>query len=89
MDDENNSPPLEKDYGVLPPSVKDQCNVRRFRISIEEQKLQDLKTLWRLSPVMKNTYENQDERKNEGYNFGVQRSWLLSTKGYMDTEFDW
>jgi hypothetical protein len=77
------------DYSTLPASVKDRNNVKPFIISVDETKLQDFKTLWRLSPLVQDTYENQDEREAEGHNFGLKRSWLSATKSYMETEFDW
>lgn len=77
------------DYSTLPASVKDRNNIRSYTISVDETKLQDFKTLWRLSPLVQDTYENQDERETEGHNFGLKRSWLSTTKSYMETEFDW
>lgn len=75
------------DYSVLPASAKG--HIETFEIHIEEQKVRDLETLLKLSPVVQDTYENQKERVSEGHNFGVTREWLLEAKKYWETDFDW
>jgi microsomal epoxide hydrolase len=56
-----------------------------FELHIDEQKLQDFKTLIKLSPVAKETYEN----KREGGQFGVSRKWIADTKKHWEESFDW
>ncbi|OAG09796.1 alpha/beta-hydrolase [Paraphaeosphaeria sporulosa] len=76
------------DYTTLPPTAaKDK--LKPFNIHIEEHKVQDLKALVRLSPVVQSTYENAAERKEEGHDFGVTREWLIDAKKIWEEEFDW
>ena len=76
------------DYATLPPTA-DTSKIRPFQIHIEEQKVQDLKTLLRLSPVVQATYENDAQRKEEGQDFGVTREWLVAAKKAWEEDFDW
>lgn len=59
-----------------------------FELRVEDQKLQDLKTLLRLSPVAKETYENLQDDGSHG-KFGVSRNWIVEAKKYWEEEFDW
>lgn len=70
-------------FGTVPTDAKQQP--QPFELHIEEQKLQDLKTLLRLSPVAKQTYENSLEDGR----FGVSRKWMLDTKKFWEEEYDW
>jgi len=74
-------------YNALPSTVKGK--VKPFTINIEEQKLQDFKTLLRLSPLVQDTYENQTARAKEGLNCGITKEWLTNAKKHWETEFDW
>lgn len=56
-----------------------------FELQIEEQKLQDLKTLLKLSPIAKKTYENLQEDGE----FGVTLKWMLDAKKHWQESFDW
>jgi hypothetical protein len=56
-----------------------------FVINIAEQKVQDMETLIRLSPVAKPTYENL---KTDG-SLGLNRDWLLQTKKHWLEGFKW
>lgn len=71
------------------PLTADAANIQPFKIHVEEQKVQDLKTLIRLSPIVQNTYENQVQRKEEEHDFGVTREWLVSAKKTCEDDFDW
>lgn len=75
------------DYGTLPPNIKG--NIERFEIRVEEQQLQDFKTLLRLSPIVQETYENQKERVSEGNDFGITREWLVDAKSYWEKDYNW
>ncbi|KAF2025722.1 alpha/beta-hydrolase [Setomelanomma holmii] len=75
-----------KAYGTVPAGVKQQPEP--FELHIDEQKLQDLKTLLRLGPVAKETYENLQDDGSHG-KFGVSRKWIIDAKKYWETEFDW
>lgn len=56
-----------------------------FELHINEQKLQDFKTLLKLSPIAKETYENTQEDGE----FGVTRKWMLDAKKQWQDSFDW
>ncbi|KAJ4339928.1 hypothetical protein N0V87_002866 [Didymella glomerata] len=56
-----------------------------FELYIDDQKLGDFKTLLKLSPVAKQTYENLQE----GGEFGVTHKWMVDAKKYWQDSFDW
>lgn len=56
-----------------------------FELHIEDQKLQEFKTLLKLSPIAKETYENL----REDGEFGVTRKWMLEAKQHWQDTFDW
>ncbi|KAF1972151.1 alpha/beta-hydrolase [Bimuria novae-zelandiae CBS 107.79] len=49
------------DYSTLPATASGK--IERFSIHIPEQELQDFQTLLRLSPIVQDTYENQDHAR--------------------------
>jgi hypothetical protein len=59
-----------------------------FEVHIEEQKLQDFKTLLKLSPIAKETYENLQDAGTHG-KLGISRKWVADTKKYWESEYDW
>ncbi|KAF1844323.1 alpha/beta-hydrolase [Cucurbitaria berberidis CBS 394.84] len=59
-----------------------------FELHIDEKKLQDFKTLLKLSPVAKETYENLQDDGSHG-RFGVSRKWIVDTKKYWEQKYDW
>lgn len=73
-------------FGQVSASAKQQPTP--FELHVEDQKLQDLKTLLRLSPVAKETYENLQDDGSHG-KFGVSRKWIVVAKQYWEEEFDW
>jgi microsomal epoxide hydrolase len=75
-----------KPFGTVPVGAKQQPTP--FELRVEDQKLQDLKTLLRLSPVAKETYENLQDDGSHG-KFGVSRNWIVEAKKYWEEEFDW
>ncbi|KAH7081019.1 Alpha/Beta hydrolase protein [Paraphoma chrysanthemicola] len=75
-----------KPFGIVPAGAKQQPEP--FELHIEDQKLDDLRTLLRLSPVAKETYENLQDDGSHG-KFGVSRKWLVDAKKYWEIEFDW
>jgi microsomal epoxide hydrolase len=56
-----------------------------FELRIEEEKLQDFKTLLRLSPVGKKTYENL----REDGELGISHKWMVDAKKHWEENFDW
>lgn len=73
-------------FGTVPVGAKQQPTP--FELHIEDQQLQDLKTLLRLSPIAKDTYENQQDEGNHGQ-LGVSKKWVKNAKTYWENEFDW
>lgn len=70
-------------FAVLPFGVKQEPIP--FNLSISGKELQNFQTLLQLSPIADETFENlqTDQR------FGVSREWVLDTKDYWSTTFDW
>lgn len=56
-----------------------------FELRIDDQKLEDFKTLLKLSPVAKQTYENL----REDGEFGVTHNWMTDAKKHWQDSFDW
>jgi microsomal epoxide hydrolase len=75
-----------KPFGTVPAGAKQQPTP--FELHVEEQKLQDLKTLLKLSPVAKETYENLKDDGSHGQ-LGVSRKWVVDAKKYWEEDFDW
>lgn len=71
-------------FSVIPTTARHQPTP--FELHVEEQKLKDFKTLLKLSPVGKDAYENQEERKGK---FGVSKKWMLDAKRVWEEDFDW
>jgi microsomal epoxide hydrolase len=75
-----------KSFGNVPSGAKQPPTP--FQLHIEDGKIQDLKTLLRLSPVAKETYENLQDDGSHG-KFGVSRKWVVDAKKYWEEDFDW
>jgi hypothetical protein len=73
-------------FATVPATAKQQP--APFEFHVDEQKLQDLKTLLRLSPVAKETYESLQDDGGFG-RFGVGRKWIVDAKKYWEEEYDW
>lgn len=73
-------------FGTVPAGAQQQPTP--FELHVEEKKLQDFKTLLKLSPVAKQTYENLQNDGSHGQ-FGVSRKWIVDAKNYWEHEFDW
>jgi hypothetical protein len=78
--------PSTKSFGTVPGTAKQQPIP--FEVHFDDQKLEDLKTLIRLSPVSKETYETQDPQGDD-WKFGVPRNWMLKAKQAWAEDFDW
>jgi len=59
--------------------------LKPFRANVDEQKIQDLKQLLKLSPIAAANFENS----RNGRRYGVERDWLIEAKEYWLTKFDW
>lgn len=73
------------DYSKLP--AGNQLQVKPFKAHVDDQKLQDFKTLLKLSPVAPPNYENSDKSVERRY--GMPRDWILNAKDYWLNKFDW
>ncbi|GME34403.1 Alpha/Beta hydrolase protein [Neofusicoccum parvum] len=70
-------------FQTLPESAKG--SPTRFTVSIEEEKLQQMKDLIKLSPIGVGTYENTSK---EGQ-FGISRKWLADARAEWAGNFSW
>ncbi|KAH8723290.1 Alpha/Beta hydrolase protein [Phaeosphaeriaceae sp. PMI808] len=75
-----------KPFGTVPPGAKQQPTP--FELHVEDEKIQNLKTLLKLSPIAKETYENLRDDGSHGQ-FGVSRKWVVDAKKYWEEKFDW
>lgn len=75
-----------KPFSTVPSAAQSQPEP--FELHIDEQKLQDFKTLLRLCPIAKETYENLQDEGSHG-RFGVSRKWVVEAKKYWEQEYDW
>jgi len=73
------------DYGKVPSGST--IDVKPFKAHVEERKLQDFKTLLKLSPIGPPTYENSDKSVERRY--GTPRDWLIEAKEHWLNQFDW
>jgi hypothetical protein len=56
-----------------------------FKTAIPQTKIDDFKTLLRLSPVAEPTYENTQEDRR----YGITAKWLAEAKEQWLHSFDW
>lgn len=75
---------MVKSFGVVPAGATQ--TPEPFELQTSDQKLNDFKTLLRLSPVARETYENSAQ---SGGKFGVTREWMLHAKNFWENHFDW
>jgi uncharacterized protein YqkB len=78
--------PPTKPFGVVPATAR--IEPEPLEVHFDDQAIEDMKTLIRLSPVAKETYENRDPEGGE-WEFGVPRSWMVEAKRVWSEEFDW
>lgn len=71
------------DYGKLPPGGT--LHPKPFKAHADDEKLQQLKDLIRLSPIGPAVFENT----NSGQRYGMRRDWLTAAKKHWQTQFDW
>ncbi|EUC37785.1 hypothetical protein COCCADRAFT_33094 [Bipolaris zeicola 26-R-13] len=74
-----------KPFGIVP---NDAQQTTPFELHVEEEKLQDFKTLLKLSPIAKETYENKQDEGGHG-RFGISRKWIVDAKKEWLETFDW
>lgn len=73
-------------FAAFPKGAKQEP--KKFELHIDEQKLQDFRTLLRLSPLPKETYENLQNAGSHG-EFGISRQWMINAKKHWEQDFDW
>lgn len=81
------------DYDKIPASAK--LQPKPFKANVDDQKLQHMKELLKLSPIGVAVYENSS--KNQGDNLmstterkhGMRRDWLSNAKDHWLSNFDW
>lgn len=73
------------DYSRLPANAT--LKPELFKLHIDDQKLQDMKQLIKLSPLGPETYENLQESPDR--RFGISLKWMEKAKEYWQNTFDW
>ncbi|QIW94941.1 hypothetical protein AMS68_000459 [Peltaster fructicola] len=76
-------PGIDSNYGKIPSNAS--LKPKPFKAHVNEQKLQHLKDLVRLSPVGPATFENTAC----GRRYGMERDWLINAKKVWESSFDW
>jgi len=72
-------------YDSLPSGAT--ANVKKFKVNVSDEKLEELKLLIKLSPIGPAVYENGDG--NQDRKLGVTRKWLADAKNQWLNKFDW
>ncbi|KAK0769538.1 hypothetical protein LTR91_020100 [Friedmanniomyces endolithicus] len=81
------------DYGKLPASAK--LHPKPFKAHIDEEKLEAMKTLLKLSPIGPAVFENTSKDQGESLvtgkerRYGMRRDWLIDAKEHWLGSFDW
>ncbi|KXS97485.1 hypothetical protein AC578_9074 [Pseudocercospora eumusae] len=75
------------DYAKVPSSAT--LKPKPFKAEVDQQKIDDFKTLLKLSPVAPPVYENSDPTVTGTRRYGVPREWLLKAKEHWLNSFDW
>ena len=81
------------DYGKIPASAK--LQPKPFKADVDDEKLQHMKDLLKLSPIGPAVFENTS--KDQGANslaptnrrYGMRRDWLINAKDHWLSNFDW
>lgn len=73
------------DYKSLPKNAS--LKATSYRLHIDDQKIEDMKTLIRLSPLGPETYENQQDSPDR--RFGINVNWMKNAKDSWQNHYDW
>jgi microsomal epoxide hydrolase len=73
------------DYSTLPSGAT--LKVTPYNVHIDQQKLDDMKQLIKLSPLGPKTYENQQDSPDR--RLGVSMKWMQQAKESWTGSFDW
>ena len=71
-----------------PPSTS-KLTIKPFKAQVEQQKIDDFKTLLKLSPVANANYENSHPSVAGPRRYGMPRDWLINAKEQWLNNFDW
>lgn len=81
------------DYSKVPASAK--LQPKPFKAHVDEEKLQHMKQLLKLSPIGPAVFENSSKKQGENLmsnterKYGMRRDWLSNAKDYWLNNFDW
>ncbi|EDU43394.1 MhpC hydrolase or acyltransferase alpha beta hydrolase superfamily [Pyrenophora tritici-repentis] len=75
-----------KPFSTVPGGAQQQPTP--FDLHVDEEKLQDFKTLLKLNPIAKETFENKQDEGGHG-KFGISRKWIVNAKKQWMEGFDW
>ncbi|CAK1361568.1 putative epoxide hydrolase [Cercospora beticola] len=75
------------DFSKAPAGSK--ADIKPFKAHVDQQKIDDFKTLLKLSPVANANYENSDPSVAGPRRYGVPRDWLINAKDYWLNKYDW
>lgn len=73
------------DYSKIPTNAT--LKPEPFKAHFNDQQLQDMKQLIKLSPLGPKTYENQQDTPDR--RFGVNYGWMEKAKEYWQNGFEW
>jgi len=73
------------DYSKIPSNAT--LKPEPFKVHFDDQQLQDMKQLVKLSPLGPRTYENRQDTPDR--RFGVNIDWMQKAKEYWQNGFDW
>lgn len=71
------------------PPASSTLKITPYKAHVEQQKIDDFKTLIKLSPVAPANFENSDPSVAGPRRYGVPRDWILNAKDHWLNKFDW
>jgi microsomal epoxide hydrolase len=83
----NNLTKMSSPFTTLPPDAS--LSPKPFKAYVPDCQLSDFHQLLKLSKVGPQTYENSTADVKDFTSFGITRSWLVETKEYWETKYDW
>ncbi|KAF2216516.1 hypothetical protein CERZMDRAFT_119933 [Cercospora zeae-maydis SCOH1-5] len=75
------------DFSIPPAGCK--ADIKPFKAHVDQQKIDDFKTLLKLSPVANANYENSDPSVAGPRRYGTPRDWLINAKDHWLNKYDW
>lgn len=81
------------DFSKIPAGAKLQS--KPFKAHIDDEKLQHMKDLLKLSPIGPAVFENTSKKQGENLmssterKYGMRRDWLSNAKDHWLSGFDW